>query len=91
MLTPSISSAPQLVAPPSPARAARAAIAWGSRLLAFAGSLERALMMVGTSIRATAERSAAIRHLADMDDSLLRDIGIERSEIRQVVRFGRRF
>lgn len=36
------------------------------------------------------QRRAAIRQLHDLDDQMLRDIGLSRSEIDYAARFGRR-
>lgn len=36
------------------------------------------------------QRRAAIRQMYDLDDHMLRDVGLGRSEIEHVVRFGRR-
>jgi uncharacterized protein YjiS (DUF1127 family) len=49
-----------------------------------------ALTTLGGNIERAVRRRRDLRQLAEMDDHLLHDIGISRSEIEHAVRYGRR-
>jgi uncharacterized protein YjiS (DUF1127 family) len=51
--------------------------------------IERAFAGVTRSIRDRLQMGRAVAELANLDDRMLRDIGVSRSEIPHVVRYGR--
>ncbi|HZT48355.1 MAG TPA: DUF1127 domain-containing protein [Hyphomicrobiaceae bacterium] len=60
------------------------------RLAALLGWLASAILASLAAIAEIRTRARAERDLADLDDRMLRDIGITRTEIGRVVRYGRR-
>lgn len=54
----------------------------------FAGRAARAAGRFAAEVRRRREIARSERHLREMPDSMLKDIGIHRSEISAIVRFG---
>jgi uncharacterized protein YjiS (DUF1127 family) len=60
-----------------------------SRIIQVGSTIVRSLAAVRERIRARNRERAAIEHLLQLDSHLLRDIGVDHTEIRIAVREGR--